>query len=96
MTTNLKELEKMAKALGDVNRLKILEFLAQQGGSGSCSAILGCLNLAQPSVSHHLKVLTQAGLIAAEKEGRNFTYSLQPAGFNTFISGISFGRSPIK
>ena len=91
MTASLKQLEKTAKALGDVNRLQILQFLAQQGGSGPCSAILGCLHLAQPSVSHHLKILTEAGLITAQKEGRNFTYTLQPATFKDYIQGISFG-----
>lgn len=92
MTADFKNLEKTAKALGDVNRLKILAFLGQHGGTGPCSAIQGCLALAQPSVSHHLKILTEAGLIKAEKEGRNYTYTLQPAAFEAFIAGISFNN----
>ena len=90
MEASLKNLEKTAKALGDINRLKILQYLSRQGGTGACSAIQGCLNLAQPSVSHHLKILLEAGLITAEKEGRNFTYSLQATAFKEFIKGIAF------
>ncbi|WP_246343755.1 ArsR/SmtB family transcription factor [Adhaeribacter radiodurans] len=93
---NLKNLEKTAKALSDINRLKILELLASQGGTGPCSSIQDCLNLAQPSVSHHLKILQEAGLIRAEKAGRQYTYTLQPTVFKNFISGISFGMVPVS
>ena len=54
---NLKKLEKISKALGDVNRLKILNHIAKNGGTGQCSAIQTCVDLAQPSVSHHIKIL---------------------------------------
>ncbi len=92
---NLKNIEKTAKALSDVNRLKIIELLAKQGGMGACSSILDCLNLAQPSVSHHIKILQEAGLITAEKTGRQYTYTLQPAAFKKFISGVTFGIIPV-
>lgn len=90
MIATLKNLEKTAKALGDINRLKILEFLVQQGGTGACSAIQGCLDLAQPSVSHHLKILIEAGLIKGEKEGRYYNYTLQADALKEFITNISF------
>lgn len=73
---DLKNFEKISKALGDINRLRILEDMAGNGGSMQCSEIVKELNLAQPSVSHHIKTLVEAGLIEPEKNGRNYTYLL--------------------
>lgn len=89
MTVNLKKLEKISKALGDVNRLKILHLIAKHGGTGQCSAIQECINLAQPSVSHHIKILIEAGLIEAEKEGRNYKYILNRNNFNEYLEAIA-------
>ncbi|MEO6730823.1 MAG: metalloregulator ArsR/SmtB family transcription factor [Ferruginibacter sp.] len=72
----LKELEKISKALGDINRLKILMDMAASDGSIQCARIMTLMDLAQPSVSHHIKTLTEAGLIEVEKDGRNYTYVL--------------------
>lgn len=72
----LKQIEKISKALGDITRLKILMNIAKHGGSIECAKIITAINLAQPSVSHHIKTLTEAGLIEPEKEGRNYTYLL--------------------
>lgn len=76
MALSLKQLEKIAKALGDVNRLRILHHISKKGGSGQCSEIQDIIDLAQPSISHHIKILIEAGLIEPEKEGRNHKYSL--------------------
>jgi ArsR family transcriptional regulator len=89
MADNLKKLEKMSKALGDVNRLKILSLIAEQGGTGQCSAILERVGLAQPSVSHHIKILIEAGLIEAEKEGRNHKYILNKKNFSEYLTALS-------
>lgn len=76
MTLTLQQIEKISKALGDSNRLKILHYIAGKGGCGECSALQAIIGLAQPSVSHHVKILTESGLIRAEKEGRNYSYTL--------------------
>lgn len=89
MATNLKKLEKISKALGDVNRLKILHLIAQHGGIGQCAAILESLDLAQPSVSHHIKILTEAGLIEAVKEGRHHKYILNHDNFTEYLTEIA-------
>lgn len=76
------------KALGDEHRLKIVEFLAT-GDPTCCSTgegICGCdvqdiIGLSQATVSHHMKVLTQAGLVTSEKRGRWVYYQLSPEGF---------------
>jgi len=73
---DLKAIEKISKALGDKNRLSILLHITKQGGCAPCAEIHDIIDLTQPSVSHHVKILTEAGLIDAEKEGRNFKYTL--------------------
>lgn len=88
MTEDLKKLEKVTKALGDANRLRILQLIASQGGTGQCAAIQNCLALAQPSVSHHIKILQEAGLITAIKEGRNYKYSLEQQNIRTYLQAM--------
>ena len=73
---DIKHLEKISKALADVNRLRIIEDMAGNGGVMQCSEIVKVLELAQPSVSHHIKTLIEAGLIEPEKNGRNYSYIL--------------------
>ena len=76
------------KALGDPLRLRILRFLLDQGGvccatPGQVCAcdIIALLGLSQPTVSHHMRILTAAGLVTAEKSGRWMHYSADPARF---------------
>ena len=75
-TQDLKAIEKISKALGDKNRLNILRHITKKGGCAPCSEIHDIIDLTQPSISHHVKILTEAGLIEPEKEGRNFKYTL--------------------
>jgi ArsR family transcriptional regulator len=89
MVLTLKQLEKIAKALGDVNRLRMLQLVARHGGSGACSAIQDCVKLAQPSVSHHIKILIEAGLLEAEKEGRHYSYRLQQPTLQAYLEEIA-------
>jgi ArsR family transcriptional regulator, arsenate/arsenite/antimonite-responsive transcriptional repressor len=89
MADNLKKLEKISKALGDVNRLKILNLIARHGGTGACSAIQECVELAQPSISHHVKILIEAGLLEAAKEGRNHKYSLNRETFEEYLRAMA-------
>jgi ArsR family transcriptional regulator, arsenate/arsenite/antimonite-responsive transcriptional repressor len=75
-TQDLKMIEKISKALGDKNRLNILQHITKKGGCAQCAEIHDIIDLAQPSISHHVKILVEAGLIEPEKEGRNFKYTL--------------------
>ncbi|WP_205512803.1 ArsR/SmtB family transcription factor [Longitalea arenae] len=72
----LKKVEKISKALADPNRLQILKSLHSKQTCMYCSDISDIIDLAQPSISHHLKLLTDAELIIAEKEGREMKYSM--------------------
>ncbi|HEV3413506.1 MAG TPA: metalloregulator ArsR/SmtB family transcription factor [Puia sp.] len=88
MSISFKQIEKVSKALGDGNRLKILYYLAGKGGCGECSALQGVIDLAQPSISHHVKILVESGLIEGEKEGRNYTYTLNSAVLNDYLEAL--------
>ena len=88
MTLTLQQIEKISKALGDSNRLKILHYISRRGGCGECSALQNIIGLAQPSVSHHVKILTESGLISAEKEGRNYSYTLNNGVLNQYMDSL--------
>ena len=88
------------KALGDPARLRILEFLWRPDAA-CCSLedkVCACdveslLGLSQPAVSHHMKVLVQAGLVAAAKEGRWVYYRINRARFRELSQFLGrFGR----
>jgi ArsR family transcriptional regulator len=59
----------LAKALADENRYKLLSLIAQRDEI-SCAELNERLPLAQPTISHHLKILLDAGLIAVRREGQ--------------------------
>lgn len=86
---DLKQLEKIGKALGDSNRLTILQEMASKGGFIQCAQISETVNLAQPSVSHHIKTLTEAGLIEPEKEGRCYSYKINRSLIKEYVKEIS-------
>jgi ArsR family transcriptional regulator len=70
----MKEFVKVMKALADPNRVKIIKLL-QQKVMCVCE-LQGALGIAQPSVSKHLKILEEAGLVDYRKEGLWVNYYL--------------------
>ena len=58
-----------AKALADRNRIEILRLVARQSGPVCACDIVAHFKLSQPTVSHHLKILTQAELVRATRSG---------------------------
>lgn len=88
MTLTLKQVEKISKALGDSNRLKILHYISDKGGCGECSGLQDVIGLAQPSISHHVKILVESGLIEGEKEGRNYSYTLNSGVLNGYLAAL--------
>jgi ArsR family transcriptional regulator len=93
MILSLKQVEKISKALGDANRLKILQHISKKGGCGQCAEIQGIVDLAQPSISHHIKILLEAGLIEAEKEGRNHKYNLNEQLIKDYTATVNMIKS---
>ena len=68
----------MIKALADENRLAILELL-QDGEKCGC-VILEQLNITQPTLSHHMKILCDSGIVDSCKDGKWMHYSLSLEG----------------
>jgi DNA-binding transcriptional ArsR family regulator len=69
------ELSQLAKAIGHPARIQILRILARQGGC-ICGDIVDELPLAQSTVSQHLAVLKEAGLVRGELSGPRVSYCL--------------------
>lgn len=67
------------KALGHPARLEILRVLAGRG-TCVCGEVVKVMPLSQATVSQHLKVLKEAGLICGRIEGKNSCYGLDPEG----------------
>ena len=71
------------KALGDDTRLKIFEIL-RNGKLCGC-ALLENLNILQPTLSHHMKVLSECGIVITEKEWKWNRYSINCKKLNELI-----------
>lgn len=70
------------KALADENRLAIMLAL-QQGEKCGC-VLLEEMNITQPTLSHHMKLLCDSGLVVGRKEGKWMYYSISPEGVSSF------------
>jgi DNA-binding transcriptional ArsR family regulator len=88
MKTVEENIVKIAKALSDKTRIRILKEIAKKG-SISCGDAEKIAELSQPTISHHLKILTDAGLLNAEKDGRHVIVSVNKQALNEFSSFIS-------
>ncbi|HXQ18147.1 MAG TPA: metalloregulator ArsR/SmtB family transcription factor [Acidimicrobiales bacterium] len=71
------ELAKVLAALADPIRLRLLSLVASQAEICSCE-LEAPLRKSQPTVSHHTKVLSEAGLIVGEKRGRWMWWRVEP------------------
>lgn len=72
------ELARLLKAVADPTRLRILAFLRSQPECSACVCDLtAAVGLSQPTVSHHLRILTDAGLLDHVKRGYWTWYSLR-------------------
>jgi len=69
---------KVFKALSDENRLTILEIL--KNGEECATTICDKMNITQPTFSHHMKVLTDAGIVDYRKDGKWMIYSMSENG----------------
>ncbi len=73
------ELAGALKALADPIRLRLLSFIAAQPDGEACVCnVMAPVQLSQPTVSHHLKILHQAGVLQREKRGAWVYYRVVP------------------
>ncbi|MGB6455996.1 MAG: metalloregulator ArsR/SmtB family transcription factor [Streptosporangiaceae bacterium] len=84
------ELAQVFKALGDPVRLRLVSLIgARQGGEVCVCDLTSAFALTQPTISHHLKVLREAGLIDGERRGTWVYYRLVPAALERMAELLS-------
>jgi ArsR family transcriptional regulator len=72
----------LAKALGDPIRVQLLDVLRKHAGQVCVCELVPLFDVSQPTVSHHLKVLRDAGLVGSEKQGLWAYYHVLPGGLD--------------
>ena len=76
-------------ALADPVRLRMVSLLATADGGAVCACdLVDPVGKSQPTVSHHLKVLAEAGLVTSEKRGRNVWYAVVPAALEALRTAL--------
>src|SRR5688500_11980001 len=69
---------RVAKALGDPVRLQLVDVLRKHAGKVCVCELVPLFDLSQPTVSHHLKVLRDAGIVGSERQGLWAYYYVNP------------------
>ena len=86
---DIKKIEKVSKALGDPYRIKMMEAIKKEKGWMQCSVLVEMFDLAQSTISHHLKQLVDAELLISEKDGRHARYMINREGMSEFLEYLS-------
>lgn len=83
----------LLSALADPVRLSIVRLLGDTTAVCACD-FTECCTVSQPTISHHLRVLREAGVVVSERQGTNIVYSLAPdfssrwAGLGASLTGL--------
>jgi len=77
------------KALADPRRFELLERIARAGCPLSCAQALAALPISAATLSHHVKELETAGLIAVRREGKFAYLSLRPGVLESLADGLA-------
>jgi ArsR family transcriptional regulator len=86
-------LAQVFKALGDPVRLRLVSLIgARQGGEACVCDLTSAFDLTQPTISHHLKVLREAGLIDSERRGTWVYYRLVPESLDRMAGLLAVPR----
>lgn len=84
------ELARRFKALGDPTRVRLLSLIAAHDDGEACICDLTePVGLSQPTVSHHMRQLVEAGLVTREQRGRWAFYAVIPAALTALAESLS-------
>jgi len=78
-----------AKAIGDPIRMQLLDVLRKHAGEVCVCELVPLFDLSQPTVSHHLKVLREAGLVGSERRGLWAYYYVNPEAMEELSTWLS-------
>ena len=87
MDINEKKTAELFKAFCDENRIKILLML--RSGEECACRLNEEINVTQPTMSHHMKVLCDSGIVVGRKEGKWMHYSISPEGAKNAMQILS-------
>ena len=79
----------VAKALGDPIRLQLVDVLRKHAGKVCVCELTPLFDVGQPTVSHHLKVLREAGIVDSERQGLWAYYYVKPEALKELSSWLS-------
>lgn len=79
----------VAKALGDPIRLQLVDVLRKHAGKVCVCELVPLFDLSQPTVSHHLRVLREAGIVGSERQGLWAYYYVVPGALEEFTAWLS-------
>ncbi len=93
------EAVRVAKALADPTRFELLRRIAERGEI-CCRDLVSLFRVSQATVSHHLKILAEAGLVSARREGQFTYYRVRPGTLQdlgrTLSSAFDKGARPLR
>ena len=82
-------LAELAKALGDPTRLQLVDVLRKHAGKVCVCELVPLFDLSQPTVSHHLKILRDAGLVDSERRGLWAYYYVRPGALDEIAGWLA-------
>ena len=82
-------LASVARALGDPIRIQLLDVLRRHAGKVCVYELVGLFEVSQPTVSHHLKVLREAGVVGSERRGLWAYYYVIPDALKEFSTWLT-------
>ena len=84
------ELSRVFRAMGDPVRLRLLSLIASHEGGEACVCDLtGAFELTAPTISHHLKVLREAGLVESSRRGTWAYYRVVPDALGALAAALA-------
>ncbi|MFB9463427.1 ArsR/SmtB family transcription factor [Streptomyces cinereospinus] len=90
-------LSRMFKALSDPIRLRLLSLIASHEGGEACVCdLIGPFDVSQPTISHHLKVLREAGLVGSERRGTWVYYWVLPEALTRLSALLEAPAAPVE
>jgi DNA-binding transcriptional ArsR family regulator len=88
ITLDASAVQRIARAIADPSRYEILRTLAAAACDTPCSTVRNCVDLAPPTLSHHMKELRDAGLVDEQHVGRIVLYTLRRDVFQAFTAFV--------